>query len=245
MLLLELGVFGILLLEPVVNAVDTTAASFQQHTQQHHHHAGCLTQPRPVEELQKIQQRIKAARQRTGALSQRCRQCIPIDTHITVVQCRDGSTDITRGTVDEQFAILIQGFAQTPFTFRLSSVEFAINDLLCRNDVETTFPLASEYRKGEYDALNVFLGGAGAGSFATYPVDGALERVPFDGAFIDIETVPGGASVCCNLGKTLVHEVSNIHTFCAMYLCKLIAWISSLARQVGHWYVCWSAREKS
>lgn len=176
-----------------------------------HAHRGCLTESRPLQELKTVQVQIEAAKKKQKSAlthSLTCRQCITILTHFTVYRCSDGSTSsVTRDTVNKQFNVLVDGFAQTTFTFQLASVEFIVNDVLCRNF--TNAPLAAVNRKGGYNVLNIFLGGAFFGSFSVFPDDGALDAIPFDGVFVDVATLPGGPVECCSLGKTAIHEVSE------------------------------------
>jgi Pregnancy-associated plasma protein-A len=175
-------------------------------------HRNCLTESRPLSELKHVQAQIEYAKQEGQQLksakshSLTCRQCITIVTHIIVYQCSATTPPpITKATVDEQFKVLVNGFAQTPFTFFLASVDFIVDPILCQDF--TNSPRAAKHRKGGFNTLNIFLGGPNGGSFAYFPYTGGLETVPEDGIFVDITTVPGGESTCCNLGKTVIHEV--------------------------------------
>jgi hypothetical protein len=126
--------------------------------------------------------------------------------------------------------VLNEGFFLTPFQFELKDTKYVINDIFYNDFVSTdengTDTLANAvavstlYRTGGADTLNVYFGNkVTLGSFATYPRTLYSGESPYliDGAFIDINNVPGGPSSCCNQGKTLTHEVGHWlglqHTF--------------------------------
>jgi Hint module/Pregnancy-associated plasma protein-A len=94
-----------------------------------------------------------------------------------------------------------------------------------RNTWANAAAAGKTYRRGGYGTLNVYFGNnKGTDSAGAPPTMQYLGRVPpiNDGIFMDIKTTPGGASICCHLGKSLIHEAGHwlglLHTF-AGYSC--------------------------
>lgn len=193
-----------------------------------HAHEGCMVHSRSREALQQVQAKLENAKRkeslpsskgRSNSHSYPCQQCIDIETHVVVFHCTDGtSTWVDQAKVNEQMDVLNQGFANTPFKFTLSSTRFVASDVYCRvfsredednpaNNVDHSTAIGKEYRQGDYSTLNMYFGGTDSGSFAFFPETGGVEANPYDGAFVAIDTLPGGDSSCCNLGKTATHEV--------------------------------------
>jgi hypothetical protein len=141
------------------------------------------------------------------------------------------SPNIFNGTViAQQMKVLNDAFASTPFYFHLvrGSLEFHdryYDDFLSESEKSyydfyngTRFilplDLATQYRKGSYDTLNLYFGGNTAPrfGFATFPTDGGVTGNPADGAYCRLGTLPGGSLQDFNLGKTAVHEGKKWHT---------------------------------
>ena len=130
---------------------------------------------------------------------------------------------MTNAVVTAQFQILNDNFAATPFIFYLMEIKYVVNDAYYKNMVGADATIGSLYKKGGPETLMVYFGNKiGGGSWSRFPelfntgVDLSRFNI-IDGTFMDINTVPGGGAPCCNLGKTLTHEVGHwlglYHTF--------------------------------
>merc|ERR1712137_229680 len=93
----------------------------------------------------------------------------------------------------EQFDVLVQRYAQTPFTFRLLGLQIIQNDDAYRS-FNSEDQIGRQYRQGGWDTLNCYFGAAGDGSFAYFPPITSLEDSAvscIDGTWNDISTMPG------------------------------------------------------
>lgn len=177
-------------------------------------------------EIKKFDRRRKAAR----SSSRLCTQCISIDTYFWVfqpdatLQDEDVIYRVDRQIAQDQFDVLVDRYRDSPFTFNLLGIEIITNNQYYKQFDGIEEQIGAEYRRGGWDTLNVYFGGAGEGSFAFFPTLRSVESdgVPnaIDGAWNDISTMPGvdpDLSACCRLGITCVHEVGHWlglhHTF--------------------------------
>ena len=117
--------------------------------------------------------------------------------------------------------VLNENYQNTPFRFQLMNATYIVNQTYYNDMTEPNQPtIGSLYKKGGTNTLMVYWGNSKeGGSYARSPGLLHVSENDFvtDGAFMDINTVPGGTSECCNQGKTLAHEVGHwlglYHTF--------------------------------
>jgi Pregnancy-associated plasma protein-A len=128
---------------------------------------------------------------------------------------------MTNNIVIEQMKVLNDNYQNTPFRFQLMNATYIVNETYYNNMTESNQPaIGLLYKKGGTSTLMVYWGNnEEGGSYARSPGLLHVSEDDFvtDGAFMDINTVPGGSSECCNEGKTLAHEVGHwlglYHTF--------------------------------
>mmetsp|Transcript_11838 Transcript_11838/g.16930 ORF Transcript_11838/g.16930 Transcript_11838/m.16930 type:complete len:283 (-) Transcript_11838:1155-2003(-) len=187
-------------------------------------HEGCNFIPPPLDSNEIIQKELAAQlrinrRGRTSPIL--CTQCINIDTYITVFSNEtDAGSEVDQAKVDEQMQVLNERFADTPFRFNTVQTRFEVNNELYDSMEDQEEFIGDAYREGGLDDLNIYIGGTNSGSVSFFPPIQPFNDSDFfsgDGAFVSIDTVPGGVSDCCNMGLTLVHEVGHwlglLHTF--------------------------------
>jgi hypothetical protein len=174
----------------------------------------CGTHSRPLKELELVQRQIESLKKTRSSAT--CKQCIGIDTYMTVIQGASSKEriTITQAILDAQVAILISSYADTPFTFNIKKTTFVEDDFYSRSwfQVDEAFPgtLVAKYpRQGDIAALNIWFGGIDEDfSFAYYPAQGGVASNPTDGVFNGLFAFQGYDDSDEILGLTLVHEVS-------------------------------------
>jgi hypothetical protein len=166
------------------------------------------------------------ARKRSGFT---CTACINIETYIYVFHRSDGEgSQVNELVIEEQIDFLNNAFFKTPFQFKVVNLTFVVDDIFHDNllaDYQGGIAKNPEIlvkrwpRKGDYSTLNIYFGGVNMPfSFSFLPSPGGLAKVPWDGAYVFLESVPKVYSTN-QTGATTVHEVSFISLgFC---LCLL------------------------
>lgn len=124
--------------------------------------------------------------------------------------------------IDAQMSVLNDGFAKSGLTFALANVTRTLNDDWFSNAGPNTTQqddMKQALRVGRADALNLYSVGfknTDHLGYATFPVN-YTDNPWDDGVVFLYSSVPGGAMVNYNEGKTLTHEVGHwvglYHTF--------------------------------
>ncbi|KAK2757696.1 hypothetical protein FQN54_004665 [Arachnomyces sp. PD_36] len=153
-------------------------------------------------------------------------ESIEIDTYFHVVSVNDTRSVkegyITDQMLDEQFAVLNEGYEPHQITFNLLNTTRTINPVWATNSSDTAFfDMKKALRKGTYSTLNVYFVGSMGDTlgFCPFPEDVKEGSDAFieDGCIVAAGTVPGGTANEYNLGITLTHEVGHhlglFHTF--------------------------------
>lgn len=174
-------------------------------------HPGCKFVPPTVAENDEIQRSL--LRQKLSRSSPIfCTQCIEVNTYVTVFNDGvSGGIDVTQETVRTQMSVMNERFNSTPFIFNLVRANMVTDAALYSSMEDKEAEIGKVYRQGGLADLNVYFGGVNSGSVAFFPPVLAEDTSFFegDGVFVAIDTILGGASVCCNQGLTLVHEVGH------------------------------------
>jgi len=191
----------------------------------HGHSKRCITETPAPEKAAKINSEIRSfASSRFSYGGMPDLGSIVVPTYFVIFQPNNGQpSEMTNAVVTAQFQILNDNFAATPFIFFLMNVTYVVNDVYYINMTGADYTIGSLYKKGGPETLMVYFGGKlWGGSWSRFPalfntgVDLSRFNI-IDGTFMDINTVPGGRASCCNLGKTLTHEVGHwlglYHTF--------------------------------
>jgi hypothetical protein len=121
-----------------------------------------------------------------------------------------GAGNVTDTQITNQMAVLNAAYANTGFSFNLTSVTR-------RSTSSTNYTAApgspgergnKAVRQGSADDLNIYTWGPGGGllGWATFPSDYAGNTFN-DGVVVLFSSLPGGTAAPYNLGDTLVHEV--------------------------------------
>lgn len=183
--------------------------------------AKCRTKSPPQGELEAAQKRIRRFQAKRS--SRTCTQCITIETYFWVFQPTanfnsqgDPIFTVDEAKAREQFDVLVERFRDTPFTFNLAGVQIITNNQYYQKFDGLEETIGGQYRRGGWDTLNCYFGGANEGSFAFFPPLTSVENYgtvnAIDGAWNDISTMPGvdpDLGACCRLGITTVHEVGH------------------------------------
>lgn len=156
---------------------------------------------------------------------------IPVDFH--VITKRDGTGNVSDRRIERQMTVLNNSFAgrtsasasDTPFRFRLASVERVRNGNLYNMNYEDSKDARQALRVGDAQHLNIytvnFAGDLqGLLGFATFP-ETYRHHPRLDGIVMLNESLPGGEAAgggfAYNRGDTLTHEVGHwlnlYHTF--------------------------------
>ena len=180
----------------------------------------CGFQSKSTEVLKEVQHNIeelKIKELKTRSSSATCKQCIIIDTYMTVIQGTTSREDffvVTQDMLDKQIEVLITSFADTPFTFNIKKAIFVEDEVFSlkwrASGEDISSPpsgiLAKYPREGNFAALNIYFGGMNETSSFTYsPSDGGVPSNPFDAIYNGLFALDYEFGA---LGYTLVHEVS-------------------------------------
>ncbi|KAF9038224.1 hypothetical protein BJ165DRAFT_1408133 [Panaeolus papilionaceus] len=188
----------------------------------------CGTRHPSSQERIEIEQQSKALqRQKTSAISANG-GIINVNMHIVYT---DESDDyryngyVPSDWITNQITALNDGFKGTGLSFRLANTTYSMNDVwfnYAYPESDPAIQAMTQLRTGNAGTLNVItawlpeIDGGQLLGFATFPWWYA-GNPSVDGIFIHFHTMPGGAIVDYNQGKTLVHETGHwvglYHTF--------------------------------
>lgn len=142
---------------------------------------------------------------------------IPVAFH--VLHAGDAGL-LSQADIDDQMAVLNQGFATTPFRFSLMSVDYTDNaDYFAMNpysDIEQV--VKNELHVGDARVLNLYSASPSDGylGWSSLPWDYAANPID-DGVVLLHSSLPGGAAAPYNEGDTAIHEIGHwlglYHTF--------------------------------
>ncbi|EAU93595.1 metalloprotease [Coprinopsis cinerea okayama7 len=137
----------------------------------------------------------------------------------------DHDTFARDAQIEDQIAVLNEGFADTGLTFTLVNTTRTLNlhwfaNANARNSVDAEMKRA--LRVGGPETLNIFTVGftsednAGTIGYGTYPT-GYANNPSVDGIVLLFSSLPGGTAAPYDEGKTAIHEVGHwvglYHTF--------------------------------
>lgn len=179
-------------------------------------HTGCHAKSHPLKELQEAQKQIETLKRQRTSLG--CKQCIKIDTYVTVFQSTAAnSIEVNQAKINEQMEIINKAFENTAFSFELKAADFIVDNAFYNNWFSTPAEIASEDpvsliakypRRGDYSTLNMYYGGKDTPfSFALFPAQGGVAKNPLDGVYNGIDVLPDDDDDE-EYGLTAVHEVS-------------------------------------
>jgi hypothetical protein len=170
--------------------------------------------------------RAKIARNNSlGEFSAQAGGTINVVFHVVTTTAGKGA--ITDATLTKQLQVLNDGFAgaessaaaQTGFKFVLQQTKRYTNNTWFNGGADnagTERKMKTQTRVGTASTLNIWFTDIDGFGFATFPAWYKSDP-KMDGVVVDYATVPGGAEVNFNLGKTVTHEVGHWmglwHTF--------------------------------
>ncbi|KIA75871.1 hypothetical protein HK57_00345 [Aspergillus ustus] len=147
---------------------------------------------------------------------------VKIDTYIHVILTNTTGVNTTAlpAQIREQMDVLNENYHDTGFQFDLVNVSYTRNNnwQVITDGSATEYEVKSTLRRGDYTALNLYLGTIGDGilGYATFPDNVTPREFLLDGVVCDPRTLPGGQAPY-DLGITAVHEVGHwlnlFHTF--------------------------------
>ena len=195
-----------------------------RHDRRHDHpvqeHMCGSVNPSREEEEQDLEQMKEWKRHFTSHPSTRRRLqeygSVEINLHYHVFRRADNSEDISDEVLMEQFRVLNDSFANTPFKFVLQPINRYDNDEWADYDFRSqaesnNFAITKDLRIGGPDALNIYFNQGiceTVAGFASFPLnDGYYPNgsySPHDGIWMCSMTLPG--SYMSPEGKILVHE---------------------------------------
>ncbi|KAK6522754.1 hypothetical protein TWF281_002190 [Arthrobotrys megalospora] len=150
-------------------------------------------------------------------------QTVPLHIHnVYANQTRDQGY-ITDEDVQNQFKVMNENFAPTGVTFDLKTVTHTEDRAWALSGRGSTAELTMKktLRKGGYGDLNIYIRPLRGGllGYCTFPetITEGSDKFFLDGCDVLFSSVPGGATVPYNEGKTATHEVGHwfglFHTF--------------------------------
>ncbi|MCJ1447064.1 MAG: hypothetical protein MMC23_007573 [Stictis urceolatum] len=161
-----------------------------------------------------------------------------VNTYFHVVSTEDQATVVSRDMIANQVGVLQAAYASSNISFKLVGTDYTINDSWATDVDDVDMKIA--LRRGNYSSLNVYfqtnlstmaygepsqlLGYCTLPTNVTYsPCDRCdvaefpASNYAMDGCNILAGSMPNGAVVGYNMGKTAVHEIGHwfglLHTF--------------------------------
>ena len=143
---------------------------------------------------------------------------IPVAFH--VVRGDNGEWDVTDQQIEDQLAVLNDGFSTTNFRFELDSINRVNNTTWSRHQpgTSTEVEMKTALAVDPLTTLNFYICNIGGGilGYATLPFS-YPEDSPLHGVVCLYSSLPGGSAAPYNLGDTGTHEVGHFvglyHTF--------------------------------
>ena len=129
---------------------------------------------------------------------------VKVKTHVHVITRTDGSGDVSNYRIRRQIEVLNDAFggrtapnaANTPFRFRLKSIDRTPNTDWYNMDFEDSRQVRRLLRQGDARHLNIYVAKLGGGllGFATFPE--TYKKYPrLDGVVLFRQTLPGGNAI--------------------------------------------------
>ncbi len=174
-----------------------------------------------AKEQRAIERRTKAILDRRNP-SARAAAGGSIPVYVHVMRDSSGNGDVSNNQVDQQISVLNQTYdgqesaagANTGFTFHLAGLDRYNNNKWHADRQSATY--RSQTRQGGANALNIWLVDFSYLGVATFPWDYGSQG-SIDGIRVNYTSLPGGAAVNYDLGKTTTHEAGHwlglYHTF--------------------------------
>jgi hypothetical protein len=155
---------------------------------------------------------------------------VKINTYVHVITAADGTGDVTDAQIRAQMRVLNDGFdgrtsataADTPFFFKLASVDRTANDdwydwadpdVDPSDDVDAKTAL----HQGGWADLNIYIAALGDGLLGYSDFPGGDRLLTLDGLVLLNDSLPGGSAAPYNEGDTATHEIGHwldlFHTF--------------------------------
>jgi hypothetical protein len=178
-----------------------------------------------VKEQRAIERRSKAILDKKGsspAAAAAAFSGASIPVYVHVMRDSKGGGDVTDNQINQQIAVLNQTYAgqesssaaNTGFAFTLAGVDRFDNSQWHADRQSATY--RSQTRKGDANALNIWLVDFKYLGIATFPWDYSRQG-GIDGIRVHYNSLPGGGIANYNLGETATHEAGHwlglYHTF--------------------------------